>query len=65
MADWPHPEPVPAEARSAELAKANDALRRTLDVLATSADTDTALGHALCAIAETQSASSSRLIAGQ
>ena len=41
-----------AEARAAELVKANEALRRTLDVLATANDADNALGYALSAITE-------------
>jgi signal transduction histidine kinase len=41
-----------AEARSAELMKANDALRSTLDVVASGAETDVVLSHALRVIAE-------------
>jgi len=41
-----------AEARAAELMKANDALRSTLDVVASGAETDVVLSHALRVIAE-------------
>ncbi len=40
-----------AEARAAELMKANDALRSTLDVVASGAETDVVLSHALRVIA--------------